>query len=248
MYTMGQVRLLLEVGMHVQGTSSSPDMLTHYWPVEPEGLGQCKGEHKYARCAPQPPSSCPPRPPAATCSFVMPSPSMIIVPVNPNGAASNEGVDLSSDRVILTSAILDPWALPQDGLYLEVIASVVSGRPLTAVLTADVMMKSRTNIDGKPSFFVAATDMDKKFHVTPFEDIPGSETAREALRARAVALPKEFTQGRRGADEADVDATVKSPHLDIGTPSKIPTFVASSKGDDGPDFFWDKVCPAAISA
>ncbi|EPS99396.1 hypothetical protein FOMPIDRAFT_1017110 [Fomitopsis schrenkii] len=155
---------------------------------------------------------------------------MIIVPVNPNGAASNEGVDLSSDRVILTSAILDPWALPQDGLYLEVIASV-----------------SRTNIDGKPSFFVAATDMDKKFHVTPFEDIPGSETAREALRARAVALPKEFTQGRRGADEADVDATVKSPHLDIGTPSKIPTFVASSKGDDGPDFFWDKVCPAAIT-
>ena len=53
----------------------------------------------------------------------MPPPS----PVQPTAESNNgDGLDLSSEHVVLTSAVLNPWDIPTDGVYLEVIAYVVS--------------------------------------------------------------------------------------------------------------------------
>ncbi|EPS92942.1 hypothetical protein FOMPIDRAFT_116471 [Fomitopsis schrenkii] len=150
-----------------------------------------------------------------------------------NDGAPHVGVDLSSDRVVLTSKVLDPWAVPQDdACYLEVIASV-----------------SRTTIHGKPSFFVAPTATVEEFRVVPFDDIASddSDAARKALEEEApiVALPAQHTQGKHGADGASVDATSEPEHLNTGAILEDATSTASNKGSDEPDFFYDELCPSA---
>ncbi|EPS93130.1 hypothetical protein FOMPIDRAFT_91985 [Fomitopsis schrenkii] len=155
----------------------------------------------------------------------------IPIPPAPDGAPY-VGVDLSSDRVILTSKVLDPWALPQDGCYLEVIAGV-----------------SRTTIRGKPSFFIAPTDTDKEFRVMPFDDIASDEATQKAEEeARPVALPALSTQGKRGVDEASVDATSGPSNLNTGAIPDDATSTASNKGNSNePDFFYDELYPAACA-
>ncbi|KAH9936453.1 uncharacterized protein B0H18DRAFT_950727 [Fomitopsis serialis] len=156
--------------------------------------------------------------------------------------------DLSNERVVLSSKILNASNLPGDGCHLEVIGQI-----------------RRTMMDGSRTYLIIWTEITEGFKALPFNDPDGGEDedvvcqAREDAQGCLIPLSEfvaQLSDDRTGVASVDVDTENARDDVEASDGGDVmnvsPTMVVHhdvpiDKEKDAGDMLWDNVSASAIS-
>ncbi|KAH9923089.1 uncharacterized protein B0H18DRAFT_1120612 [Fomitopsis serialis] len=157
--------------------------------------------------------------------------------------------DLSSERVVLHTKMVDASDLSEDGCHLEVIGSI-----------------RRTMVEGSRTYLIIWTEITEGFKALPFDD-PGPDgededivrRAREDAEGCLIPLSEvvaQLSDDRSGVAEDSVDGDTENARGDVeasgggdvitGSPTMAAHVPMDEEKDDG-DTLWENVSASAIS-
>ncbi|KAH9917202.1 uncharacterized protein B0H18DRAFT_958494 [Fomitopsis serialis] len=134
-------------------------------------------------------------------------------------------LNLSDRRVVLTCAVLNINAIPADGVYLEVIATV-----------------RLFELDGEPTCHITTTDTTDEVPSLPFDD--RSQTGRGRLSGTAEEGGHQETSNSRANDSTNTSSLLTDLD-DVTSEDQAAIFTPMTHIDeDNDDEFWDMICRA----